>query len=290
MGNKTDTHDLPSLNLSDFAFFQAVMKNKDAYRDVLSIILNEPDIELEEVRVEEVILNEDGKKAIRLDAWSRAADHRQFDIEMQNDTEHDNQPMRSRFYQGMMDTPVLKSGKDTKYRNLPPTVIIFITKEDIFKRDRVIYTFEETCTTLPDLKLNDGTQKIFLNMQVKDGDPTLVSLLQYLGDTRIDNPDVVIKDKRILELNEIVTEVKTSEEWEEQQMSILSIGLERGQARGEELKLIKQVCRKLSKSKTPVEIAEDLEEDPLEIERICVAAAPYAPDYDSEAIYNALQK
>ena len=114
----------------------------------------------------------------------------------------------------------------------------------------------------------------------------------------------------ILELNEIVTEVKISEEWEEQQMSILSIGLERGeklglergeklgmerglkrgQARGEELKLIKQVCRKLSKSKTPVEIAEDLEEDPLEIERICIAAAPYAPDYDSEAIYNALQK
>ena len=102
----------------------------------------------------------------------------------------------------------------------------------------------------------------------------------------------------ILELDEIVTEVKTSEEWEEQQMSILSIGLERGeklglergQARGEGLKLIKQVCRKLSKRKTPVEIAEDLEEDPLEIERICVAAAPYAPDYDSEAIYNALQK
>lgn len=35
---------------------------------------------------------------------------------------------RSRFYQSMIDTPLLKSGKKTRYKNLPSTVIIFITK------------------------------------------------------------------------------------------------------------------------------------------------------------------
>ena len=41
-----------------------------------------------------------------------------------------------------------------------------------------------------------------------------------------------VKDKRIVELNDIVEEVKESEEWEAVRMSILSIGLERGMKKG----------------------------------------------------------
>lgn len=44
-------------NLSDFALFLTVMKIKEAYRNTLSIILNEEDIQLKEVKVEQVILN-----------------------------------------------------------------------------------------------------------------------------------------------------------------------------------------------------------------------------------------
>ena len=57
-------------NLSDFALFLSVMKNKDAYENTLSIILDEPDLKLAEVEVEQVVLNESGKRAIRLDAWT----------------------------------------------------------------------------------------------------------------------------------------------------------------------------------------------------------------------------
>ena len=39
---------------------------------------------------------------------------------------------RARFYQGLMDTPVLKSGRETRYKYLPPTIITFITQKDIF--------------------------------------------------------------------------------------------------------------------------------------------------------------
>ena len=57
--------------LSDFALFLSVMKNKPAYECTLSIILGEEKLELEEVKVEEVILNHSGKRAIRLDAWAK---------------------------------------------------------------------------------------------------------------------------------------------------------------------------------------------------------------------------
>ena len=130
-------------NLSDFALFLSVMKNPKAYRAVLSIFMEEPDIELIEVKVEQVILNKVGKRAIRLDAWAKSTDNRQFNMEMQNDSKNDDVRKRSRFYQSMIDTPILKSGKTTRYKNLPSTVIIFITQEDIFGRDLAKYTFTE---------------------------------------------------------------------------------------------------------------------------------------------------
>ena len=58
-----------TINLSDFALFMSVMKNPKAYQNTLSIILDEPNIQLKEVKVEQVILNKNGKRAIRLDAW-----------------------------------------------------------------------------------------------------------------------------------------------------------------------------------------------------------------------------
>lgn len=52
-------------------------------------------------------------------------------------------------------------------------------------------------------RLKDGTMKIFLNMTSKNGTPELVSMLQYMKETRIDNPEVKVKDARILEMDEI---------------------------------------------------------------------------------------
>lgn len=220
------------INLSDFALFLSVVKNKRAYECILSIILDEPEIELEEVKAEQVILNKAGKRAIRLDAWAKAKDSRQFDMEMQNSSASDSIPKRIRFYQSLLDTPILKAGKDTKYRELPSTVIIFITQEDIFHRDLAKYTFTEQCREVRELELEDGTTKIFLNMSSKNGSQELVSLLQYMKHTTLENPDIVVKDGRILELDRIVSEVKETEEWEAVQMNLLEIGIERGREEG----------------------------------------------------------
>jgi predicted transposase/invertase (TIGR01784 family) len=149
------------MNLSDFALFLSVMKIKKAYQCTLSLILDEPNIQLKEVKVEQVILNKSGKRAIRLDAWAISTDNRQFNMEMQNNSTDDNLPKRSRFYQGMLDTPILKSGKKTKYKKLPSTVIIFITQDDIFGKDLAKYTFTEQCEEVSGLHLEDGTKKIF---------------------------------------------------------------------------------------------------------------------------------
>lgn len=215
-------------NLSDFALFMSVMKVKEAYEDVLGIILDESDLKLKEVKVEQVVLNKSGKRAIRLDAWAQDWRDRRYDMEMQNNTDGDDVRKRSRFYQSMIDTPVLKSGKETRYKHLPSTTIIFITQDDIFGKDLALYTFSERCEEIPELSLGDGTSKIFLNMTSKNGRPELISLLQYMKYTTLDNQNITVKDKRILELDRVVNEVKQSEEWEAVKMNILEIGIEKG--------------------------------------------------------------
>jgi hypothetical protein len=229
--NKTTIPEDYQFNLSDFALFLSVMRNKKAYQNVLSIIMDEPDIQVEEVKVEPVVLNKFGKRAIRLDAWARTSDERHFDVEMQNDTKSDDVRKRSRYYQSLMDSPLLKAGKKTKYKMLPSTVIIFITQEDIFGRDIVKYTFIEQCEEIKGLKLEDGTTKIFLNMTSKNGAPELVSMLQYM------------------------------KEWEAVKMNILEIGKEIGIELGERQTLKKQIQKKLTKGCSLEEIVEMLEID-----------------------------
>ena len=91
-----------------------------------------------------------------------------------------------------------------------------------------MYTFSERCEEVPELSLDDGTSKIFLNMTSKNGRPELISLLQYMKHTALNNESVMVQDKRIVDLDRIVEEVKQSEEWEAVKMNILEIGMERG--------------------------------------------------------------
>ena len=303
------------MNLCDFALFLSVMKNKEAHEITLGIIMEDPHLQLDEIRVEEVVLNKSGKRAIRLDAWAKDTKGTQYNMEMQNDVHKDDVRKRSRFYQGLMDSPILKSGKKTKYRELPSTVIIFITKEDIFGEDLAKYTFTEQCEEVEGLHLDDGTTKIFLNMTSKNGTPELVSLLQYMKETRLDNPEILVQDDKIKKLDSIVTEVKESEEWELVSMSIYSVAWERGladgQKRGEELglkrgeelglkrgeelgkeigkesKLLEIVCNMLRKGRTPVEIVDVLGENVKTIEHLCKVAEAFAPEFEFEKVIDA---
>ena len=67
-------------------------------------------------------------------------------------------------------------------------------------------------------------------------------------------------------------------------------GIEQGTERGLIMKMIAWVCKKLRKGNTPAEVADMLEEDEQEIIRIYHVAERFAPDYDVEAIYQALEE
>ena len=200
------------------------------------------------------------------------------------------------------------------FENVPDIIRaywILITKEDIFGEDLAKYTFTEQCEEVEGLHLDDGTTKIFLNMSSKNGPPELVSLLQYMKETSLDNPAVLVRDERMCRLDSIVNEVTESEEWENVSMSIYSNALQRGledgkiigQEIGKEIgkKIGKEigkeigkksfrielVCKKLRKGKSWEEIADELEEDATLIRSICELASSFAPEYDSKMVIDA---
>lgn len=66
-------------------------------------------------------------------------------------------------------------------------------------------------------------------------------------------------------------------------------GVEKGIEKGRMLQLIQQVCAKMQKSSSAEEIANDLvEQDVSLIQEIMDAATRFAPDYQVDAIYEAL--
>ena len=59
---------------------------------------------------------------------------------------------------------------------------------------------------------------------------------------------------------------------------------------GEQLQLIKMVCKKLEKNKAVAQIADELETEEAEIVKIIEAAREFAPEYDVEKILEKLNK
>ena len=143
-------------------------------------------------------------------------------------------------------------------------------------------------------------------MTSKNGSPELISLLQYMKKTTLENPEVVIRDERMTKLDSLVNEIKESEEWEAVSMSIYSVALEAGLADGRKeglkeglkegrkeglaLGRIGLICKKLQKGKSIETIADELEENVDAIYPIFEFAKNFAPEYDPDKVLDAWLK
>ena len=90
-------------------------------------------------------------------------------------------PRRSRYYQSVADVSTTPTG--AKYRNLPDNILIFICTFDPFNRTFPRYTFQYTCDEDSELKLQDGSLRIFLNAtatELSDLDQKLQAFYHYL--------------------------------------------------------------------------------------------------------------
>ena len=76
-------------------------------------------------------------------------------------TKYEELPKRSRYYQDIIDLNLIEKGE--AYDILNTSYVIFICTFNFFESNKSMYEFENICINRPELKLNDGTHKIFLN-------------------------------------------------------------------------------------------------------------------------------
>ena len=104
-------------------------------------------------------------KSIRLDVYLKDSD-KVIDIEMQSYNQ-ESIGKRTRYYQSMIDIDNLMKGDD--YSDLKESYILFICKNDPFKKDGKLhfklpcYTFKNTCIENSDVNLNDKSLKVIYN-------------------------------------------------------------------------------------------------------------------------------
>lgn len=291
---------LRQLNLMDDFLFDVATVDLETCQIILELSLG---ITIRQIRWKEgqkVIHNLPGKRGIRMDFYVQDMDGHVFDVEMQKRNEG-NIPKRTRFYQALVDAPLLKSG-EKGYDRLNPVYIVVICGFDLYGLGKYRYTFENLCREVEGLALGDGCRKVILNTKGSNDaevEQNLIDFLHYVE--KSDDSGVPENcDERLKHLHTKISEIKLSEQMEVTYMKMEERdrlireegerrGEKKGEKKGEQIALIRMVCKKLQKGKAPEAIADELEEETAVIRQICNAAQTCAPDYDCEQIYYAIK-
>ena len=203
------------LDLSNAFLFAAALEDEETCQQVLEIILGFP-ISKVKVHAEHSLLFSSDFRSIRLDIYASDEMQVMYNIEMQNSDEK-NIAKRSRYHQAEMDVMSLKPGED--FNDLKPSYVIFICAFDPFGYGLYRYTFEQKCLER-DLKLNDGTTKIFLSTKGKNADEVPKELIHFLKYVEESTDEYVasIEDKAV---EKIHNKVKQLKDWRELEASYM---------------------------------------------------------------------
>ena len=260
---------LQKLNLMDDFLFDAATGDLETCRIIIELSLG---IRIRNIAWKEgqkVIRNLPGNRGIRMDFYVEDDRGRVFDVEMQKRNEG-NIPKRTRFYQALIDAPMLKSG-ERGFDSLKPAYIVVICGFDLYGYGLYRYTFDNRCKEIPDLVMGDECSKIILNTKGESEagvDRALIDFLHYVEKSSEENvPEDC--DERLKHLHKKMHQIKMSEEMgvsymkmEERDRLIRAEGRAEGEAR-----LVGVIRKKVSKSMSAADIADWLETGREEVER-----------------------
>lgn len=276
---------LQDLTLLDRFLFAEVMEDPKTFENILSIILGE-DISIKgRPQSEHESRTSPLKRQVRLDVWAEDETDAVYNVEAQKENTK-NLPHRSRFYQALIDSKLLDPG-EVDFSNMKDCYSIIIAPFDLFGRGLYQYTFQMTCAETGQ-PLEDGATRIFLNTHGKNSEdisPELKELLYYMEHT---TEEIFCSTSRLQQIKNHVNIVKSSEEigvkymqeWEEKILEKrkaraegLAEGRAEGRTEGQTITLIQQMKKKIQKSKTLIQIADELEEEPDTIQSLyeCVS-------------------
>ena len=140
--------------------------NIEAAQIMLRVILKNDKIVVKDVRIQNFIQNLYGHSA-QLDILAQDENGRYFNVEVQRSDEG-APPKRARFYNSVLDTYFLKSGKN--YEELPDCYVIFITENDVLDNKLPLYNISRTIKE-NNKDFGDGANIVYVNSKYQDDTP-----------------------------------------------------------------------------------------------------------------------
>ena len=147
---------------------------------------------------------------------------------------------------------------------LNEVLVVMITPFDLFGYGLYRYTFQMKCEEIPELKLDDGATRIFLNTRGKHPElvsPELIELLKYMEHST-DEVSEQCKSERIQKMHRRVCRIKASEKTEVKYMQAWEEKLLERQKEKREL------LRRMNHKMSIEEIADVLDMDVSEVKHI----------------------
>ena len=202
---------LDDLNLVDKFLFDETMENVEAYQATISILTENETELLSKPETEKEFRISPELREIRLDVISMDKDKKIYYSEMQKKNTY-NLTKRSRYYQAQLDVSLLEPGS-VDFNQLNDSCFILIAPFDIFGRGLYRYTFEGTCLECPDLKIQDGARRIFINTNgTNDSDfsQEFLDFMKYITSSTDESASKTTSSKIKL-IHQNVRKIKASE-------------------------------------------------------------------------------
>ena len=210
--SKRTYNPLENMNLMDDFLFDVATVDLETCKIIIELSLGIKIREIQWKEGQKVIHNIPGNRGIRMDFYVEDSEGRVFDVEMQKRNEG-NIPKRTRFYQALIDAPMLKSG-ERGFDNLKPAYIIVICGFDQYGLGKYRYTFENRCIEIPELSMGDECRKIILNTKGTNDaevDKSLIDFLHYVDHSTADSVPMDC-DERLKHLHKKISEIKSNEQ------------------------------------------------------------------------------
>ena len=158
---------LQKLTLMDDFFMRLFFRdNIPCTERMLRVILNEPDLTVESVKVQYVITAGDDSRSVRLDIWALERDGTQIDAEIQNDSSGAS-PQRARYNSAMLDVNILKPNEHYSVLKRRKSIVIFITEKDVLGEGEPIYIIDRVIMK-SGKPFNDGSHIVYVNASYQD--------------------------------------------------------------------------------------------------------------------------
>ena len=161
------------LTLLNDTFMKIALNDIEACQYVIRILMDDPAIEIVEVRSQYRISKLVSKDAV-LEILAEDTQGRVYNLEIQRKTTLDH-ARRTRRYNAMVDAEYLEKGKE--YNEMPEVYVIYISETDIWKTQMTESPVEKYLKGQM-TEYDDGQHTIYINAAINDGSPK-AALMQY---------------------------------------------------------------------------------------------------------------